>query len=98
MTTTNFIDILDITPGESYACKFRVTTLLDTLGRPAPNLSDTPLRGEGEYEGIGVLVKRDLNTRRVQLHDDASKRDFVVSFDDIWDIDVVDWVEEKNQI
>ena len=95
---SEFIDILKITPGDSYACKFRVTTLLDTLGRPAPNLSDTPLAREGEYEGIGVLVKRDLNTRRVQLHDDASKRDFVVSFDDIWDIDVVDWVEEKNQI
>lgn len=93
---TDFIAIEDITPGETYACKFRVTVMLDTLGRPAPNLSDTPLKGEGEYEGLGVLMQRDLQTRLVRLHDDASKRDFVVSFDDIWDIDVVEWQDAQS--
>lgn len=87
------IDIKDVTPGESYACKFKTRTQLDTLGRPAPNLSDTPIQGEGDYESIGILVQRDLNSRLVVLHDDASKRDFVVSFDDIWDIDLVEWQE-----
>lgn len=90
---SDFIDILDITPGESYACKFRVETLLDTMGRPAPNLSDVPVKGTGTYEGLGVLVQRDLEQRLVLLHDDASRRDFVVSFDDIWDIDTVEWQE-----
>ena len=93
---TDFIAIEDITPGETYACKFRVTVMLDSLGRPAPNLSDTPLKGEGEYQGVGVLMQRDLQSRLVRLHDDASKRDFVVSFDDIWDIDVVEWQDSQS--
>ena len=91
-----YIQIEAITPGESYACKFRVTVMLDALGRPAPNLSDQPLAGEGEYESLGVLVQRDLNSRRVVVHDDASKRDFVVSFDDIWDIDRIEWQDEPS--
>ena len=90
------IDIEDVVPGQSYACKFRVKTMLDTLGRPAPNLSDQPLAGEGNYEGLGVLVARDPNTRLVKLQDERSKKEFVVSFDDIWDIDTVDWVEEDE--
>lgn len=90
------IKIEDVVPGQSYACKFRVKTMLDTLGRPAPNLSDQPLAGELMYEGLGVLVARDLNTRLVKLQDEESKKEFVVSFDDIWDIDTVDWVEEDE--
>ena len=86
------IDIQDITPGESYACKFRVETMLDEFGRP-PGLSDTPLKGVGTYEGVGVLVQRDLDQRLVKLQDEKSRREFVVSFDDIWDIDTVDWVD-----
>lgn len=85
------IDILDITPGESYACKFRVETMLDTLGRPAPNLSDTPLKGPGIYESIGILMQRDVEQRLVKLQDEKSRKEFVVSFDDIWDIDTVEW-------
>jgi len=85
------IDILDITPGESYACQFRVHTMLDTLGRPAPNLSDTPLKGPGEYTGTGVLKQRDVDQRLVVVVDTGTGREFVVSFDDIWDIDTVEW-------
>ena len=70
--------------------------MLDNLGRPAPNLSDQPLAGEGNYQGLGVLMARDLNTRLVKLQDEKSKKEFVVSFDDIWDIDTVDWVEEDE--
>lgn len=88
------IDIRDITPGESYACKFRVETMLDTLGRPAPNLSDQPLSGVKLYEGTGLLRQRDVEQRLVVVYDQASKRDFVVSFDDIWDVDTVEWQEE----
>ena len=86
------IDIQDITPGESYACKFRVETMLDEFGR-LPGLSDTPLKGVGVYEGVGVLLQRDLDQRLVKLQDEKSKKEFVVSFDDIWDIDTVDWVD-----
>ena len=90
------IDIEDVVPGQSYACKFKVKTMLDNLGRPAPNLSDQPLKGPGLYEGLGILLARDLDTRLVKLQDEKSKKEFVVSFDDIWDVDTVDWVEEDE--
>ena len=93
------IDIEDIIVGESYACKFRVKTMLDELGRPAPNLTDTPLKGVGNYEGmgvgnyegIGVLMQRDPEQRIVKLRDEKSSKEFVVAYEDIWDVDVVEW-------
>jgi len=85
------IKIEDITPGKSYACKFRTTTMLDTMGRPAPNLSDVPLKGPGLYEGFGVLTTRDMDSRLVKLIDEKSSKEFTVSFDDIWDVDSVEW-------
>jgi len=87
------IDIRDITPGKSYACKFKTTTMLDTMGRPAPNLSDVPLKGPGLYEGFGILMQRDTEKELVKLVDDKSKREFVVPFEDIWDVDEVEWQE-----
>lgn len=88
------IDITEIVPGQSYACKFKVETMVDTFGRPAPNLSDTPLAGVKVYEGLGILKQRDLEQRLVVLMDEKSRKDFVVSFDNIWDIDEVEWSEE----
>ena len=89
------IDIRDITPGKSYACKFKTTTMLDTMGRPAPNLSDVPLKGPGLYEGFGILMQRDTEKELVKLVDDKSKREFVVPFEDIWDVDEVEWQEQR---
>ena len=84
------IKIEDITPGKSYGCKFKVETMLDTFGR-VPGLSDTPLKGVGTYEGLGILMQRDSDQRLVKLQDEKSKKEFVVSFDDIWDVDEVEW-------
>lgn len=81
-----------IVPGKSYACKFKVETMLDELGRP-PGLSDTPLAGPGLYESLGVLMQRDTEKRLVKLKDEKSSKEFVVSFDDIWDIDEVEWAD-----
>lgn len=91
------IKIEDVTPGNSYACKFKVETMLDTMGRPAPNLSDVPVKGVGLYEGLGILAARDMNTRLVKLVDEKTKKEFVVSFDDIWDIDTVEYVNPLEQ-
>jgi len=88
------IKIEDVKPGQSYACKFRVETMLDTYGR-IPGLSDTPLKGVGTYEGLGVLMSRDMKSRLVELEDEKSKKKFVVPFDDIWDIDTVEWVDNE---
>lgn len=87
------IDIKEVVPGKSYACKFKTKTMLDALGRPAPNLSDQPLAGVKEYEGLGVLIARDLEKELVQLKDEKSGKEFVVPFSDIWDVDDVEWVE-----
>ena len=85
--------IEDIEVGKSYGCKFKVTTMLDTMGRPAPNLSDVPLKGPGEYEGFGVIQVRDTNSRMVELYDTKSRKTFKVDFDNIWDIDEVEYVD-----
>jgi hypothetical protein len=87
------IAIEDITPGESYACKFKAETMLDTLGRPAPNLSDMPLAGPGIYEGFGLLKQRDTAQRLVIVVDKKTNKEFICSFDDIWDIDTVEFEE-----
>ena len=91
------IKIEEIVPGNSYACKFKVKTMLDVLGRPAPNLSDQPLKGEGMYEGLGVLMQRDSDKKLVKLKDEKSSKEFVVPFSDIWDVDEVEWVEPLDQ-
>lgn len=88
------IAIEDVKPGKSYACKFRVETMLDTYGR-IPGLSDTPLKGVGTYEGLGILMQRDSDQRLVKLQDEKSKKEFVVGFDDIWDVDEVEWNDDE---
>ena len=86
------IDIENIVPGNSYACKFRVETMLDTFGR-IPGLSDTPLKGVGIYEGVGILMQRDTEQRLVKLKDQKSSKEFVVGFDDIWEVDEIEWTD-----
>ena len=86
------IDITDITPGESYACKFRVRGIpLDEFGRPGGMLSmaDLPIKEFGDYEGFGFLKQRDLEQGLVVVVDEATNREFVCEFADIWDIDTV---------
>ena len=87
------IDITEVIPGKSYACKFKVETMLDVLGRPAPNLSDQPLKGKGIYEGLGILMQRDSEKELVKLKDEKSSKEFVVPFSDIWDVDEVEWTD-----
>ena len=90
------IKIEDVIPGKSYGCKFKVTTMLDTMGRPAPNLSDVPLKGPGEYEGFGVIQIRDTDSRLVELYDTGCRKSFRVSFDNIWDVDEVEYVDGEK--
>jgi hypothetical protein len=86
------MDIKEITVGKSYACKFKVETMLDDFGRPAPNLSDVPLKGKGLYESIGVIEIRDMEKEMVQVVDEKTSKKFVVPFADIWDIDEAEFV------
>jgi len=87
------MDIRDVTPGKQYACKFKVEHILDEYGR-IPGLSDTPLKGLGWYEGFGELIQRDSEKELVKVFDRKSKKEFVVPFSQIWDVDEVEYVEE----
>ena len=84
--------IQDVQVGKSYACKFKVKTMLDDLGRPAPNLSDRPLAGVKMYESIGVIEIRDTEKEMVQVVDEKSSKKFVVPYSDIWDVDDAEFV------
>lgn len=87
--------IEDIEPGKSYGCKFKVTTMLDTNGRPN-GLSDTPLQGPGEYEGFGVIQVRDSNSKLVEVYDTKCRKKFRVDFNSIWDIDDIEYVDDDE--
>jgi len=79
------LKIDEVVPGKSFACKFKVTTMLDELGRAA--VGDMNLKGPGEYEGFGLIKVRDMESKQVRIVDQKSSKEFVVSFDNIWDID-----------
>ena len=57
-------DIHDIEQGKTYACKFKIEIMLDTLGRPM-GIDDTPFDAPGLYEGIGVIKIRDIENKQV---------------------------------
>ena len=82
----------EITPGKSYACKFKAEMMLDIYGRP-PGLSDTPLKGPGMYEGFGIIQTRDSNTKLFEIIDQESNRKMIVPWDLCWDIDEAVLVE-----
>lgn len=94
------MDIRDVPTGESWGCRFRITTFLDDQGAPvsATNLQmgqahpGTP----GEYTGIGVIQVRDTERELVQLQDVATLEQHTVSFADIWDLDTIEWVEDQT--
>jgi len=92
------MNIQDIPAGESWACRFRTTTFLDSQGKPvaAKNLQlGQPHPGTpGEYTSIGVIQVRDLENSRVQLQCVETLEQFTVNFEDCWDCDTIEWTEE----
>ncbi len=93
MSEQKFISIEEIQPGKSYACKFMVETMVDTNGRPHPNLTDVPLKGITKYISLGIMLQRDSEKRLVKGKDTESTKEFVVGFDDIWEIDEAEFSE-----
>jgi hypothetical protein len=86
------MDIKDIIPGNSYGCKFRITTMLNELGHPVAEDEKLAIKGPGRYEAFGILVRRDSTNQLVEVYDDDMKRNFVVHWDDIWDVDDIEWI------
>ncbi len=91
------MDIKDITVGNSWACRFKTTTFLDTDGEPvvAPKLEQgeahpgTP----GEYTSVGIILTRDVVNQRVKVKDTHSTHTFTVEWSDCWDCDLIEWVD-----
>jgi len=83
--------INEIQTGKSYACKFKCETMLDENNKPITN-PDTPLKGPGIYESIGIIQLRDNEKQLVKLVDKITKREFIIPYDNIWDIDEVEWI------
>ena len=93
------IDILDIEPGKSSACKFVLRNVpMDEFGRPGGmmSLADLPIKKYGDYESIGVLKTRDIEKELVEVIDEKGGKTYVVSFADIWDIDYAEFAEENS--
>jgi hypothetical protein len=84
----------ELTVGESWACKFKVTTFVDEQGK----VIDTKLCvGEkhpgkpGVYEGLGIIQIRDVENDLVKLIDVESKKEFCVAWENCWDPDTIEW-------
>ena len=94
------MNIEDIPAGESWACRFKVTTFLDEQGKPLEvsnlQLGQTHPGIPGEYQGIGIIQVRDIDNQRVQLQDIESLNQYTVDFVNCWDIDTIEWQEDQS--
>ena len=85
----------DITAGETWAAKFRTTRMLTNEGKPAVNLKvGETAAGPGNWESVGVIVKRDAASRKLELVDVFDQTRHVVDYGDVWDIDRAEIVED----
>ena len=95
---TDELTIDTITAGESWACRFRVQTFVNSQGKPVDTTNlqiGEPVKDAepGYYEGLGVIQIRDTANKLVELWDQTEQRTWVVSWRDCWDIDRVEWNE-----
>lgn len=92
------MEIKDIEPGHSYACKFKVHTFVNEKGKPVDTRNiqiGEKVPGEpGEYVGFGVIQIRDTQNRLVELWDTELNREWTVPWNDCWDVDSVEWNEK----
>lgn len=87
------LSIQTIESGQMYGCRFRVQTMLDENGRPAQGSPGDMFEGPGEYTGTGIIAQRDLDSELVRVKDFDTNKEFVVPFDQIWDIDYIELVD-----
>jgi len=40
---------------------------------------------------LGILIQRDTDQKLVKLQDEKSKKEFIVPFKDLWDVDEIEW-------
>lgn len=94
------MQIENIPAGESWACRYRCTRWLDTNGSPisaAPSVGSAHPGTPGEWEGIGVIQIRDADRRLVQLWDTELQSSVTVSWDQIWAVEPVEWLDDVQE-
>ena len=92
------MNLEDIKPGESWACKFKVVTFLDTDGSVIDKnvgVGEKHPGVPGIYESLGIIQVRDLDSNLVKLLDTKTNKEFCVNWEDCWDIDTIEWVEDE---
>lgn len=90
--------IESITAGESWGCRFRTQTFVNSQGQPIDtrNLQvGQPVKdgAPGWYEGFGVIQTRDTARKLVEVYDREHDRTWIVGWNDCWDIDAIEWVD-----
>lgn len=88
------MNLEDLTPGKSWACKFKVITFLDTDGNiidKKVNVGEKHPGKPGVYEGLGIIQIRDVENDLVKLIDVESKKEFCVAWENCWDPDTIEW-------
>jgi len=87
------VNLEDIEPGKSYACRFEVACLLDATGTPLADMVEGAR--PGVYKGLGVIVMRDSENRLVRVRDvEHADHEYVVSWENCWDVDEVEWSDD----
>ena len=86
------LTINDIQAGKSYACKFKVKTLLYKGGKPTDVLSTN--NDIKDYESFGIIQQRDIENKLLAIIDQKTNIKFIVDFDSVWDVDTVEWIQD----
>jgi hypothetical protein len=91
------MEIEDIKPGNSYACRFKVQTFVDSNGLPVDTrniqIGEKVPGLPGEYNGFGVIQVRDTANRLVEVWDTELNREWTVAWSDCWDVDTAEWID-----
>jgi hypothetical protein len=87
----------DITPGETWACRYRTTRMLGEDGQPVVNQRPGDrARGPGVWESLGVILTRDRENRRLEVRDLYDNTTHVVDYGDAWDIDRAVFMDDSD--
>lgn len=88
------LTVNDIEAGKSYACKFKVKTLLDYNGTPTEVISED--NKISDYESFGIIQQRDVEKHLLSIIDQNTNLKFIVDFDSVWDVDTVEWIQDES--
>jgi len=90
MTVNSELTPNDITTGQPWGCRYRVTKMLDKDGVPVKNLQvGQTAAGPGPVEGTAVIKTRDTEKELLELVDIDTQETHIVPYHDVWDIDTV---------